>query len=95
MQLKSEIAAFAAAIMLGGCAGLAGSTPATFDLQAPPIEKIHGGGALQLTIYPPVAEAYFLGVHYLPAPVPGEACRGSREFGRFSRDSDESGPGLR
>ncbi len=57
MQLKGGIAAFAAAIMLGGCAfGLAGgSAPATYDLQAPPIEKVRGGGAVQLTVYPPVA----------------------------------------
>ena len=55
MQLKGTIAAFAAAIMLAGCAfGLAGGPPATFDLQAPPVEKVHGGG-VQLTIYPPVA----------------------------------------
>ncbi len=57
MQLKSEIAAFAAAIMLGGCGvGLVGgSPPATFDLQAPLVEKTRGGGTVQLTIYPPVA----------------------------------------
>ena len=56
MQLKGEIAAFVAAIMLGGCAfGLSGSPPATFDLQAPPVEKFRGGGAVQLTVYPPVA----------------------------------------
>ena len=56
MQLKGTIAAFAAAIMLGGCAfGLAGGPPATYDLQAPPVEKVRGGNALQLTIYPPVA----------------------------------------
>lgn len=56
MQLKGEIAAFAAAIMLGGCAfGLAGSPPATYDLQPPPVERAHGGGTVQLTIYPPVA----------------------------------------
>ena len=42
--------------MLGGCAfGLAGSPPATYDLQAPPVERVHGGGSVQLTIYPPVA----------------------------------------
>jgi cholesterol transport system auxiliary component len=56
MQLRGEIAAIAAAIVLGGCAfGLAGSPPATYDLQAPPIERVHGSGAMQLTIYPPVA----------------------------------------
>ncbi len=55
MQLKSEIAAIAAAIMLGGCTFAGGSPPATFDLQAPPVEKVRGGGAVQLTIYPPVA----------------------------------------
>jgi cholesterol transport system auxiliary component len=56
MQLKGKIAAFAAAIMLGGCAfGLAGSPPATYDLQALPVERVRGGGSLQLTIYPPVA----------------------------------------
>ncbi len=55
MQLKGKIAAFAAAIMLGGCAfGLAGGPPATYDLQAPPVERVRGGG-VQLTIYPPVA----------------------------------------
>jgi cholesterol transport system auxiliary component len=58
MQLKGEIAAFAAAIMLGGCAlgGLTGgSPPATYDLQAPSVEKARGANASQLTIYPPVA----------------------------------------
>ena len=56
MHLKGEIAAFAAAIMLGGCAfGLTGSPPATFDLQAPSVEKVHGVRPVQLTIYPPVA----------------------------------------
>ena len=55
MQLKGKIAAIAAAIVLGGCAGLAGSPPATYDLQAPPIERTRGGGAVQLTVYPPVA----------------------------------------
>ncbi len=55
MQLKSEVAAIAAAIMLGGCAFAGGSPPATFDLQAPPVEKVRGGGAVQLTVYPPVA----------------------------------------
>ena len=55
MQLKGKIAAFAAAIMLGGCAfGLAGGPPATYDLLAPPVERVRGGG-VQLTIYPPVA----------------------------------------
>ena len=53
-ELKGKIAAFAAAIMLGGCA-LAGSPPATYDLQAPLVERVHGGGSVQLTIYPPVA----------------------------------------
>ncbi len=56
MQLKSEIAAFAAAIMLGGCSfGLAGSAPATYDLQAPSMDKIRSAGSMQLTISPPVA----------------------------------------
>ena len=44
-----------AAIVLGGCSGLLGSAPATFDLQAPLIEKARGGSSVQLTIYPPVA----------------------------------------
>ncbi len=56
MRLRGEIAAFAAAIMLGGCAfGLSGSPPATFDLQAPPVERIRGASPVQLTVYPPVA----------------------------------------
>jgi cholesterol transport system auxiliary component len=57
MQLKGEIAAVAAAVMLGGCGfgALTSSPPATFDLQAPSIEKVRSGRALQLMIYPPVA----------------------------------------
>lgn len=55
MQLGSKIAALAAAIVLGGCTGFAGSPPATFDLQAPAVEKVRGGSPVQLTIYPPVA----------------------------------------
>lgn len=55
MQLEGKIAAFAAAIMLGGCSGFAGSPPATFDLQAPLVEKVRGASAVQLTIYPPIA----------------------------------------
>lgn len=57
MQLKGEIAALAAAIMLGGCgAGLVGGgAPATFDLQAPSVEKVRSASAVQLTINPPVA----------------------------------------
>ncbi len=58
MQLKGEIAAVVAAIMLGGCAfgGLmGGSPPATFDLESPPVEKVRAARPVQLTIYPPVA----------------------------------------
>jgi cholesterol transport system auxiliary component len=57
MQLKGLITAFAAAFMLGGCAlGLGGgSPPAAFDLEAPTVEKVRGGRAVQLTINPPIA----------------------------------------
>jgi len=58
MRLMREIAAIAMASMLGGCAvsGLVGGTaPATFDLDAPRVEKAHGTRATQLTVYPPVA----------------------------------------
>ncbi len=56
MQLKGAIAV-AVAIALGGCSfGLfSSSPPATYDLQAPPIEKIRVAHSVQLTIYPPVA----------------------------------------
>lgn len=56
MRLKGEIAAVAAAIVLGGCAlGLSGAPPATFDLQAPRVERVRAGNPVQLTVYPPVA----------------------------------------
>jgi cholesterol transport system auxiliary component len=57
MQLRGEIAALAAAMLLGGCAfGLAGgSPPATYDLEAPIVGKVQGGRPVQLMIYPPVA----------------------------------------
>jgi cholesterol transport system auxiliary component len=57
MQLKGQIAAFAAALMLGGCAfGLGGaSPPATYDLEAPAVAKASGMRSIQLTINPPVA----------------------------------------
>lgn len=57
MQLKGEIAAVAAAFMLGGCAfGLgSGPPPATYDLEAPAVGKTHGAHPAQLTISPPVA----------------------------------------
>src|SRR5258706_15877971 len=58
MQVKGLIAALAAAIVLCGCAfgGLLGSSaPATYDLQAPSIEKFRGARGAQLMIYPPVA----------------------------------------
>src|SRR5271165_1121544 len=58
MQLKGAIAALVVAILLCGCSlgsMLGGSAPATYDLQAPPIEKAHGARSVQLMIYPPVA----------------------------------------
>ena len=58
MQLKGVIAALATAILLCGCAFgglLGGSAPATYDLQAPSIEKFRGTRGAQLMIYPPVA----------------------------------------
>ncbi len=47
----------AAAMLLGACSfGLGGgSAPATFDLDAPTIEKYQGARSIQLTINPPVA----------------------------------------
>jgi cholesterol transport system auxiliary component len=55
MQLKGAIA-LAMAIALGGCSfGFGSSPPATYDLQAPPVEKIRGAHSVQLMIYPPVA----------------------------------------
>jgi cholesterol transport system auxiliary component len=43
--------------MLGGCTfGLSGgSPPATYDLEAPAVAKVHGVRSVQLTINPPVA----------------------------------------
>src|SRR5271157_3565014 len=58
MPLKGAIAAMTAAAMLCGCSLgglLAGSPPATYDLQAPPVEKVRGARSVQLMIYPPVA----------------------------------------
>src|SRR5208337_2391582 len=56
MQLIRAMAAFATASMLCGCSGLLGaSAPATYDLQAPPMEKARGTRSVQLMIYPPVA----------------------------------------
>lgn len=58
MQLKGAIGAIAAAAMLCGCSLgglLAGSPPATYDLQAPSVAKVHGASNVQLMIYPPVA----------------------------------------
>jgi cholesterol transport system auxiliary component len=57
MRLKGAIAAGATAWLLGGCGfGLLGSSPpATYDLQAPAVEKVRGTHASQLLIYPPVA----------------------------------------
>ncbi len=57
MRLKGIIGAVAAAMLLGACSfGLGGgSAPATFDLQAPVIEKSQGSRGIQLTINPPVA----------------------------------------
>lgn len=56
MQLTRAIAAIATASMLGGCSGLFGaSAPATYDLQAPPMEKARGARTVQLMISPPVA----------------------------------------
>jgi cholesterol transport system auxiliary component len=58
MQLKGAVAAVATAITLCGCSLgslLGGSAPATYDLEAPAIEKVRGGHSVQLMIYPPVA----------------------------------------
>jgi cholesterol transport system auxiliary component len=56
MQLTRAIAAFATAGMLCGCSGLVGSSaPATYDLQAPAVEKPRGARSVQLMIAPPVA----------------------------------------
>ncbi len=58
MQLRRAIAALATAGMLCGCSvgGLLGSSaPATFDLIAPPIEKVRGTRTTQIMIAPPVA----------------------------------------
>jgi cholesterol transport system auxiliary component len=58
MQLKGPIAALAAAATLCGCSIgglLGGSAPATYDLQAPTVEKVRGAHTVQLMIYPPVA----------------------------------------
>ncbi len=56
MQLIRAMAAFATASMLCGCSGLLGaSAPATYDLQAPPMEKARGARSVQLMISPPVA----------------------------------------
>ncbi len=46
----------ATAGMLCGCSGLLGApAPATFDLQAPAMEKKRGASAVQLMVSPPVA----------------------------------------
>jgi cholesterol transport system auxiliary component len=58
MQLKGPIAALAATATLCGCSIgglLGGSAPATYDLQAPTVEKVRGAHTVQLMIYPPVA----------------------------------------
>lgn len=55
MQLTRAIAAIATAGMLCGCSSLLASAPATFDLQAPAIEKAQGTRSVQLMISPPVA----------------------------------------
>jgi cholesterol transport system auxiliary component len=58
MRLKGAIGAAAAAMLLGACSFgglLGGSPPATYDLEAPAVEKFHGARGVQLTINPPVA----------------------------------------
>jgi cholesterol transport system auxiliary component len=57
MRLNGIIGMTAAAMLLGACSfGLGGgSAPATFDLDAPVIEKYQGARSIQLTINPPVA----------------------------------------
>ncbi len=58
MELTRAIAAIATAIMLCGCSvgGLVGgSAPATYDLQAPVIDKARAARSAQLMILPPVA----------------------------------------
>jgi cholesterol transport system auxiliary component len=55
MQLVGIIAAIAAAGLLCGC-GMAGSSPpATYDLQAPAVDKPKAARSAQLMISPPVA----------------------------------------
>jgi cholesterol transport system auxiliary component len=55
MQLTYRIAALAFAGVIGGCSFLASSPPATYDLQAPAVERTSSARAVQLTISPPVA----------------------------------------
>lgn len=57
MHLKSMIGASLAALLLVGCGfgGLTGSAPATYDLEAPAVEKISGRRNVQLTVNMPVA----------------------------------------
>ncbi len=55
MQLTRAIAALATASMLCGCSFMGSSPPATYDLQAPAIDKARGTRSVQLMISPPVA----------------------------------------
>ncbi|MBI4724095.1 MAG: membrane integrity-associated transporter subunit PqiC, partial [Rhodomicrobium sp.] len=57
MQLIRAIAALAIASMLGGCFGalVGGSAPATFDLEAPAVQKARGTRRVQLMIHLPSA----------------------------------------
>ena len=55
MQLTRGIAALATASMLCGCAFIGSAPPATYDLQAPSIEKSRGTNAVQIMVSPPVA----------------------------------------
>ncbi len=55
MQLTHAIAALATAGMLCGCGFMGSPPPATYDLQAPAIDKARGSRSVQLMISPPVA----------------------------------------
>ncbi len=55
MQLIRAIAAIAAAGLLCGCGMAGGSAPATYDLQAPAVDKPKASRSAQLMISPPVA----------------------------------------
>jgi cholesterol transport system auxiliary component len=55
MQLTRGIAALATASLLGGCAFIGSTPPATYDLEAPAIAKSRGTNSVQIMVAPPVA----------------------------------------